>query len=242
MPSRNVLIAIGVVVLVVVLVAVAYYIGPAVAKQKTLSRCAALKAQLAAAQGAGSNAGVLTSLQQQIAQCTADANAQGANLDPALETLHSCEANFEAVQAEFSHLKSVDYSDVLQRGNTMNTLLNEGEQGVNCIVGAVQTATSKETLEAIRQTIDNIGRKTRAMQQSFYFRESGTDRYLGSSETSSDGKADSVRRRINDPLWAALQQCDAKLLAIDATNAVVKAELDVVNSSGSTVANSIWGP
>lgn len=240
--SRNVYIALGAVALVVVVVALVYYVGPTVAKNRTLARCSELKAQLAAQQRAGANAGVLSSLQQQIAQCTADANAQGANLDPSLETLHACQANFEAVAHEFSHLKSVGYDDPLQRTNTVNTLLDEGEAGARCIVGAVQTANTKETLTAIRKAIDNIGRETRAMQQAFYFRENGTDRYAGSWERSSDDKANAVKQRINDPLWAALQQVDARILALDASDASARAELAIVNSSSSPLANSIWGP
>jgi len=241
--KRNVYIALGVIALVVVVVLVVYYVGPSVAKNKTLAKCAALKQQLAAEQRAGSSAATIAGLQQQIAQCTADANAQGANLDPSLETLHACQANFEAMNAELSHLKSVQYIDWLQRQNTLGTLLQEGENGVRCIVGAIQTATTKDALTAIRTTIDNVGRQTRAMQQAFYYADgpSGLDR-SGPAEATKEEKAAAVKSRINDPLWAALQQVDAKILALDPTDTAVKTEADIVNSSPSPLANSIWGP
>lgn len=238
--STTVKIGIGIAIVAAIAIA-AFYVGPSLAKNRALSRCADLKAQLAAASVAGGDPVRIASLQAQIRQCNQDAAALGATVDTALSDLQSCSANYEQIEQEWAHFRSTDYSDTLQRTNTMNTMLRLGEEGARCFSNAIESATTLPQLLALHDKILSEGAIQRAKQEALYHQLAGLDRFPGSTETDSGNKANNWLQRVVNPLWTALGVVDAKIATLDATNAKINTERSVLAANPTSIGASLFG-
>lgn len=202
-------IAVGVLVLVVALVVVGPGLATSYARNKQLSECERLKAQLAALRVQGGDVTEAARLEQQIAACAQAAEAYGADIDLGSIRLGTCDAMYEQIEREFTHYRSTSYDDPVKRNNTRQTILRVGEELARCYQEAISQAESVATLDTIRRSILRSLASATARRDCYLYDQTGCGRFALNEDHGND-KARAEDERVIAPLNAALAALDTR--------------------------------
>lgn len=220
-----------------IVVALVIMYGPTVAelwaRTRAVSRCESIRAELDAelAREGGGNSERARQLQAELTACTNEAARFGASSSLAEVTLIQCDADFEAIEAEFAAYKSTDYSDILKRGNKFGNMMALGERMTGCLRQALAEAEREAPLlgpAGALLVLNKVrGAAVRALASSearlacYLSAAPGCDRYFGSLEASNGDKARAEQERINIPLRGVV---DAALASIQRVTDEANAE------------------
>lgn len=207
--DTRLIVGIGVVVLVIALVIVGPNLATSYARNKKLSECEALKAELAALRIQGGDVNEAARLEARIAQCAADAESYGADLDLGKIRLGSCDAMYEQMEREFAHYRSTSYDDPVKRNNTRQTILRIGSELSACYSDAISQAESVATLDAIKRSLLRSIAASTSRRDCFLYDQTGCGRF-GLNEDHGNDKARAEEERVLNPLQSNLSAIEAK--------------------------------
>jgi hypothetical protein len=214
----------------VLIVGLVIMYGPTIAelwaRTRAVSRCESIRADLdqeLAREGGGSSERA-RQLQAELTACTNEAARYGASSSLAEVTLIQCDADYEALEAEFSAYKSTDYSDIIKRGNKLGNMLALGERMAGCLAQALAEAEREAPSLGPEGTILVMakvrGAAVRALAASearlacYRSAAPGCDRYWGSLEADNGTKAAAELARINEPLRRVVDAAIAAIAAV----------------------------
>lgn len=205
-----------IVVVLVLLALVGVFLFPRLARGFTaasnLERCAQLQAELDA-MGAGTDPAARTAKLRELQACRESAVAAGAELDLGEVGLKSCASIEAGVRSEWAAYKTVQYHDPAQRENKRGSILRGLSDLVQCYRQATTDATTRTTLQKIRNAIVASLEFSREREQCFGDRAGGCDR-SGFSEPEGMDKVRADWAAFRDPVREVLASVDAKLAAI----------------------------
>lgn len=174
--------------------------------------CAAMKARLSVLRTQGGSVDEQAKLEADIANCNAALRDAGVEVDELAEHLQFIADVRRQMNQEFTHLRSTDYADMLKRGSTRGTILRLGEElagRYEVTLGAIlatpetvpgaQLAQLQSLLAEVRKDLS----ESAARRNCYRSKGPGCDRYLGSSEDSSDAKVEAEISRVRGPLRVA---------------------------------------
>lgn len=202
--NRTVIIA-GIVVVVIV-VAVAFTfpsIATTYARNRTLTRCQELEAELAAMSGQGGDQQAIAAKQAELRICYGQAEAAGAAVDLGRVRLEQCRIMLRQCREEFAHYRSTDYSDAVKRNNTRGTILRVGENFVTCVREAGNATETLPGAEEALALAKEAFAEFEAQRLCYLYDQAGCGRFAVNEPHGND-KAGDVQARILTPLLAVI--------------------------------------
>lgn len=197
------------------------------AKADTAARCRHLQARIAGARLQGGDAVEAARLEAELRACIADANAQGANIDPSIVEVGSCDAMQAQIDAEWTHYKSTAGEDAVKRNMTRGTILRLGEDMARCLDRALLLATSVEGVDAVIASAQRGIDRSVERALCFFGGVGGCSRYGWNEQHPADSGRDDLLR-VAYPLGASIAAIPGRERETSDTDAVRNAAGGVI--------------
>lgn len=215
----------GVAIVVAVLVTYGPWLAEQWAKNRAISNCEAIRAELEEQRTLGGATSRIAQLQAELTACTQEAQTYGAEASVAEVTVAGCKAMVGAMDSNHSSFRATDRSDIVKRQNLRSNVLGIGERLVDCLQQALAEAVSESSLFA-PATVLAIYKDIRAqavrglaaseMRIRCYESDPACGRYDGSLETDNGTKIASEQQAITLPLRAVLADVDQRIADLTA--------------------------
>jgi uncharacterized protein YejL (UPF0352 family) len=179
------------------------------------AECAALQASLVQLRNQLTpDAAEILRADQQWQACLAQARELGATVDAATTHLANADASFAQIESWFNEYRAKQGSNILERNNARQSILNGGAALAATYANAIAQSTSPEQTKLIAQSIVRALDASISRRICFWNGTPGPGGGCGTEaagEDQPDTKAGQERERVTAPLIAAYAQAVAKV-------------------------------